>query len=851
MNNSHASSDTSLVSHSSIQLTSNTIQAALSVTSPSMGVFDQHDLSQIRDSINHSDQDVAGPSSSLAATQHYLKDSNSSSNYHVATPETINLQPPAISGRSSASKVYHTCSNCSLKFRSILSFQIHLRKHSKNIFLKCPQCNSSFSNFSSYRIHLKSCLISFSDTPAVDSKNEAFDIEILPDVLVDVSDNSIDPAHNYHLLHMLLDLEVNHRCSQACLNAVVQNLSQMNKEDYNKFNSKSKRTKFYTQLGIYVPAKAVSIADTKCYYVPLRALLENILMLPLYKEWLTKRWVCNHSNITDACCGRKSAKFLGSQCILMTIYSDDIELTNPLGMKRGKRGKFTVFYISFLNIPAQERSKLKNIFLLAIGESRVLKTNEARSKLLNDFLSNVSNAAEHGLNIKGDTYPCALHSYIGDSLAAHAVAGLKESFNPNIQQQCHRCLTPASQFSSVLSHNDSHPKTDVIYNDQIERLVSSSHMQALISRETGLKDVSLFHTIDYFSSVDDILFDIMHIFLEGIAPKQTALFFRHLIDDKIMSRQGINLRLEQFEFCNQVKKSEYPRTIDAKISIVTKSKNMLVLALHIPLLFGNVIPSDDHLNNFVKLIAIIQMCSSPELMKDSISSLESLISSYLNQFVEIYGAANFSPKFHMMIHLVDQIRQHGPLRHHWAMRYEGKNAVPKSKTHFNYKNMALSLSHFYQVGTAFSLWTAAGIPRDMQPQTICLTIDKSDRYNYLTPDMGLKCSKLSHNSVIYSAGDVVLTSAVNNEVPGFFKICSIHSSQDREPKFLGFQMNNVRYDGPSNSYFGELASLPVLINYSEFNSPFPVYAYYAENRLQCVPQTLPFLPGAAREFFGI
>ncbi|KAM7299493.1 uncharacterized protein ISCGN_020059 [Ixodes scapularis] len=33
--------------------------------------------------------------------------------------------------------------------------------------------------------------------------------------------------------------------------------------------------------------------------------------------------------------------------IVMLLYCDDIELANPLGMKRGRRGKLTVFYVAF------------------------------------------------------------------------------------------------------------------------------------------------------------------------------------------------------------------------------------------------------------------------------------------------------------------------------------------------------------------------------------------------------------------------------------------------------------------------------------------------------------------------
>ena len=41
-------------------------------------------------------------------------------------------------------------------------------------------------------------------------------------------------------------------------------------------------------------------------------------------------------------------------------------------------------------------------------------------------------------------------------------------------------------------------------------------------------------------------------------------------------------------------------------------------------------------------------------------------------------------KIHALIHIPKQLLDHGPLRHHWNMRYEGKNADPKKKNHLNF-----------------------------------------------------------------------------------------------------------------------------------------------------------------------
>lgn len=60
---------------------------------------------------------------------------------------------------------------------------------------------------------------------------------------------------------------------------------------------------------------------------------------------------------------------------------------------------------------------------------------------------------------------------------------------------------------------------------------------------------------------------------------------------------------------------------------------------------------------------------------------------------------------------MEQIRQHGPGHLHWTMRFEGKNALPKSKKFFNFKNVPFSVSEFYQLNLSHSMWHGNGEAR--------------------------------------------------------------------------------------------------------------------------------------------
>lgn len=76
---------------------------------------------------------------------------------------------------------------------------------------------------------------------------------------------------------------------------------------------------------------------------------------------------------------------------MLSLYYDDVELRNPIGMKRGKKRKLSMFYVTLLNLPPNKRSKLSNIFLLGSGLTASLRQHSERLKFFDDFL--------HALNL--------------------------------------------------------------------------------------------------------------------------------------------------------------------------------------------------------------------------------------------------------------------------------------------------------------------------------------------------------------------------------------------------------------------------------------------------------------------
>ena len=79
---------------------------------------------------------------------------------------------------------------------------------------------------------------------------------------------------------------------------------------------------------------------------------------------------------------------------------------------------------------------------------------------------------------------------------------------------------------------------------------------------------------------------------------------------------------------------------------------MWCLAIHLPLVIGDFIPSDNekwHL--FLKLLEITSICFSPVLSEEMIAHLQVLIEDHHTMFCSLYPQCSVIPKMHFMIHM--------------------------------------------------------------------------------------------------------------------------------------------------------------------------------------------------------
>jgi hypothetical protein len=120
--------------------------------------------------------------------------------------------------------------------------------------------------------------------------------------------------------------------------------------------------------------------------------------------------------------------------LTIEIYSDAVELSNPLGASRGKH-KIVNVYFSLAELPKVIRSKTENKFLVLSAKNIHLKT--YRQQIYKPLIDDLKKL-EAGITVNGKVVKAGLLCHLGDNLECHIVAGMKQSFSGGfVCRQCH------------------------------------------------------------------------------------------------------------------------------------------------------------------------------------------------------------------------------------------------------------------------------------------------------------------------------------------------------------------------------------------------------------------------------
>ena len=165
----------------------------------------------------------------------------------------------------------------------------------------------------------------------------------------------------------------------------------------------------------------------------------------------------------------------------------------------------------------------------------------------------------------------------------------------------------------------------------------------------------------------------MHDILEGTLPLVTKLLLQHFIHERrLFTLDQLNSRIASFKYGSAVKNK--PSTIttssfnstDAKlrqsgmpentkfnkfIIIIVLASQMWCLARLLPLMIGDLVPTDDDIwENYLTLLDIVDYALAPRTTKEKAAYLAVLVEDFLSEFSRLYDRP-LIPKMHYMVHL--------------------------------------------------------------------------------------------------------------------------------------------------------------------------------------------------------
>lgn len=370
---------------------------------------------------------------------------------------------------------------------------------------------------------------------------------------------------------------------------------------------------------------------------------------------------------------------------------DDYGTTNPLQTSTASVYKMTACYFRLMNMPQHMLSTNDHTFLvfLAYAADMAMNFHELLRKTL---IKELLELEQEGITFvqagKEIRLPVVLFNLAGDNLGLNQLCGYRMWFRGD--NACRICNLSYDEIST----------TSVMPVDRIK--TNEDYMAAIFSddddvmKAANLAVNSSFNALGHFKIQDNPSVDVMHDLHQGHLRCLIPLVWL-----SFPNYDRVYYAVKSFPYAGHHKNNP-PRAVERKYVTETLTGmtaaaigNLISLT---PLMLADLNPADNNipwkcLLKFQKILDILLAFDITEFM---LQELETSIQEYLSAYIAYGGKMTIKP--HYLLHYPQMIRQYGPLRHSWSMRYEGKHQPFKQYSAVNrcVKNLPYTLAWKHQ-----------------------------------------------------------------------------------------------------------------------------------------------------------
>jgi hypothetical protein len=422
---------------------------------------------------------------------------------------------------------------------------------------------------------------------------------------------------------------------------------QENFSSYYKINKEVENSPYYiSPIQFKLPPNA---AGKECpfQYVPIIETVSAIVSDPDFKN--LPRAPTPEGFLYDFKDGSawKSNKYFQENPDALTgqLYSDAVELDNPLGASKGVHKALNV-YFSLVDIPKVLRSKIDNIFLVLTVLEKDLKENKENYANFFKPLVDDLKKLEAGVQIGGKTIKMGLICYSADNLEASVIGGFSQCFSSSdICRVCHQQHNDLQKISGI-------PKVEKWTREEYDAAVQN--MEPGDRGAFGLNSGCVFNVLQSFHCIGQIPTDIMHDFCEKVAAFDVMSILKVLVSSGLFTFEDYNkvlrdVKLGDYEAANR------PIAVNPKIARIPGKAMAVCLHLRLMpyfvwrILRGN-IPASAAIDLMVILARILEYLLADKLSTADTDNFEDLVVEYFatrKACEEQYTTfCNMTPKYH-------------------------------------------------------------------------------------------------------------------------------------------------------------------------------------------------------------
>lgn len=516
--------------------------------------------------------------------------------------------------------------------------------------------------------------------------------------------------------------------------------------------------------------------------------------------------------------------------LLLLLYYDDVNFINPL---TNKNHKLSFFYYQIANLPPEYRSALKSIHLFAVcktehlsnpkyGFNKVMAPLVEEMKMLGSDRGYTFSLPIGLINLRGGIF-----AFLADTPASNKAGGFKEGVG-GARRKCRHCMANFEEMQCLFMEEDFQLRSVDSHLQQLLRIenAASEYLKGFYSKHYGINVRTKLLEAPSFDPCEQLVEDVMHIFLEGVLAYEIKLLLNYYISDiKAFGLSDLNNRIQQFCYGYSNSKNKPSLILErdlektASTNLGQSASQMWLLSTVLPFILAEFVDTTtDHWRCLISIIELMSLCLAHKISLTTIVYLKRAIKVHLQLFKSLYGnMCNITPKQHYLIHLPSLILKFGPLIRSWCMRFEAKHAYFKDQAKIikNFKNLPLSLSRRYQ----FSL---------------C-----ADYINVSKEDHG----PIFRKEMAFGSAKVLLGEDMENVVTNVERFTGVGSLCDvTEIYSLGsVQIHGTLYKPDNDSFlnfgsqnglpnFGRIANIWFIVNYGVFFAlHVMVTSHYDEN----------------------